>query len=175
MVTAPATSTMWLALSAPCATFAACSWLVCCQTSSSTASDTIRRVGVDETRPGRPSIDEERRAGAGGSRDDDVGDAHAAPRREQQRVGLVLDVFESRQVEARPAVLVQEEAPQLRHELRVGFVASEHAHVEWPVVVFCEHQGRAPGLAARELDIVRGDAELLERGTDLRARRASTG
>ena len=86
----------------------------------------------------------------------------------------MLDVFEARQVEARPAVLVQEEAPQLRHELRVGLVASEHADVQWPVVVLREHQRRAPGLPERELDTVCGDTEFLERGTDLRARRAST-
>ena len=134
----------------------------------------LGRVGVDGACAARVSLDEERRARAGGSRDDDVGDVHAAPGREQQRVRLVLDVFESGQVEPRPTILVDEEAPQLRHELRVGFVASEHAQVEWPVVVLGEHQGRAPGLTARELDVVGRDAELFERGPDLRARGPST-
>ena len=46
---------------------------------------------------------------------------------EEQRERFLLDVFQSGEVDLRPAVLVHEEAPQLAEQLRVGFVAAEHA------------------------------------------------
>ncbi len=135
-------------------------------------------LGLDLRHPwalGRPLHEE------GGVRsrlpgDDDLGNTGAGPRGQQERVGLVLDVLETGEVQRRGArVLVEHVAPEVRHELRVGLVASEDADPQRSGVISRQHEGAVEGLHRRELDVGRVDPELAECGGDLRARRSPTG
>ena len=134
------------------------------------------RLRVGEHGPvGRPH-DQERGAGTRSAGHHDRRDAYRGAIGEEQGVGLVLDVLEPREVERRSAVFVEEEAPEFGEELRVGFVATEHAHAERALIVLGDHECAATwGLGACELDVASVDAELHERGADLRAGRPSTG
>ena len=104
--------------------------------SSSTCVGDLRAPGRRVSgRPSTGSLDEQRGVRPRGARDDDPADAHAGTLGEQQRVRLVLDVLEPGEVHGRARVLVEEAAPDLGDELRVGLVASEDADPERPVCV----------------------------------------
>ena len=76
-------------------------------------------------------------------------------------------------MEGGPAVLVEEEPPELGEELGVGLVPSEHADEHPPVVILGVHVGPAARLGMGQLDVAGVDAELGERGPHLRVGRAT--
>ena len=94
---------------------------------------------------------------------------------EQQRVGLRLDVLEPGGVQRGAAVLVREQAPELRHELRVGLVATEDPHHE----LAGRRRGptsrsRVLGCFGRRCTSSASHAELAERRRHLRGRGSPT-
>ncbi len=158
--TPSAPSTTCCVFSRPCAMCAACKRCTARQRSVSTSSVTRDGSTMASRVPSAGRTTSSAAPGPAVPATIDLRHRHVGAVGEEQGVGLVLDVLQPREVQRRPAVLVEEEAPELGQELRVGLVATEHADAEWPVVVLRDHERAAPRLGVGELDVPRVDPEL---------------
>ena len=113
-------------------------------------------------------FDEHGRSRSCGGGREDMGDRCPGLSREQHRVGLVLDLLQSGEIQGRAGVLVPDEAPQLRQKLRVALVASVGADRQGVVILGVrQHTGSARFLRRREVKVLRRDADLVESVADL--------
>ena len=68
---------------------------------------------------------------------------------------------------ARAALLVEQPAPELGQQLRVGLVPAEHPGLQRAPLIAGQHVGAAARLAGRQHDVLHGDAEFGQGGPHL--------
>ena len=130
----------------------------------------VRRVRVAQMDARERAAGDERGARPGGAGDDHRRHGDVGALGQEQRVGLRLDVLEPGGVQRGTAVLVRQRAPELRHELRVGLVATEDPHHQLAGRVAGRHRGPRARLLRQEVHVVGVHAELAERRRHLRGR-----
>ena len=133
----PGRATTWRVFSAPCATRARVQRADLLPEVVEHGVGDVVGIDVGEPRPRRPGGSTRSAApGPAVPATTTGGHAHAGAFREQQRVGLVLDVLEPGEVQLRARRPCRaSERQNFDIELRVGFVAAEHADQQRPVVV----------------------------------------
>src|SRR5258706_266004 len=93
------------------------------------------RCEITQQRSVKAPPDEERCTWPSGPGDHDVWDPNSPVPCEEHLVRLVLDLLDPREEQRRARVLVRDEAPYLRNELRVRLVAPDHLDREAALVV----------------------------------------
>ena len=116
------------------------------------------------------SLHEQRRAGTRDARGKHRRHMCTGLARGQHQVGLVLHLLETAEHELRARVAIEEDAPHLGEEPRIGLVASDHLDAQRAVGVVGEHHRRSGALMVREPHLASVDPELRQRGRDLLCR-----